>query len=159
MQSGYAKSGLTSDMGLAIASAYQGWTRYSMRAYVSDTHGGWFVHNYGNQAAHGYGDYEDAGVMPAGAVLAKDSFVVRHGKLAAGPLFVMEKMAAGFNADSANWRYTLVMPGGKVIGTTNGAGSNNVEFCIGCHMAAEDTDSMMFLPEEYRATFQAELAE
>lgn len=27
MQSGYAKSGLTSDVGLAIASAYRGWTR------------------------------------------------------------------------------------------------------------------------------------
>ncbi len=153
MQSGYAKSGLTSNMGLAIATAYQGWTRYSMRAYVSNTHGGRFVHNYGNQAARGYGNFEGAGTMPVGAVLAKDSFVVRHGKLAAGPLFVMEKMAAGFNADSGNWRYTLVMPGGKVIGTTHGAGSNNVEFCIGCHMAAEDTDSMMFLPEEYRATF------
>ncbi|MCH7555696.1 MAG: hypothetical protein IIC08_06880 [Proteobacteria bacterium] len=42
------------------------------------------------------------------------------------------------------------MPGGKVIGTTNGPGSGNVEFCIGCHMTAEDTDSLMFLPEDYR---------
>ncbi len=91
--------------------------------------------------------------MPAGAVVAKDSFVVRHGKLVAGPLFVMKKMAAGFNADSGNCRYTLVMPTGKVIGTTNGKGSNNVEFCIGCHMAAEDTDSLMFIPEEHRSTF------
>ena len=153
LQSGYAKSNLTSDMGLSIAAAYQGWTRYSMRAYVSATHGGRFVQNYGNRKASGYGQFENAGTMPAGAVLAKDSFVVKHGKLVAGPMFVMEKMAAGFNADSGNWRYTLVMPTGKVIGTTNGKGSNNVEFCTGCHMAAEDTDSMMFLPEEYRWTF------
>ena len=140
-------------MGLAIAADYQGWSRYSMRAYVSATHGGRFVQNYGNHKARAYGQFENAGTMRAGAVVAKDSFVVKHGKLVAGPLFVMEKMAAGFNADSGNWRYTLVMPTGKVIGTTNGKGSNNVEFCIGCHMAAEDTDSLMFIPEEYRTTF------
>jgi hypothetical protein len=99
-----------------------------MQAYVSATHGGRFVQNYGNHKARAYGQYETAGTMPAGAVVAKGSFVVKHGKLAAGPLFVMEKMAAGFIDDSGNWRYTLVMPGGKVIGTTNGKGSNNVEF-------------------------------
>ena len=153
MQAGYAKSGLESDAGLAIAASYQGWTRYSMRPYVSDTHGGRFVHNYGNRKAASYGRFENAGVMPAGAVLAKDSFLVRNGKVVAGPLFVMEKMPAGFNADSGNWRYTLVMPGGKMIGTTNGKGSGNVGFCIGCHMAADDTDSLFFMPEEYRSSF------
>ena len=77
---------------------------------------------------------------------------MKNGNVVAGPLFVMEKMPAGFNADSGNWRYTLVLPGGKVIGTTNGKGSGNVEFCIGCHMSAEDTDSMMLLPEDYRVS-------
>jgi hypothetical protein len=150
MQAGYAKSKLMSDTGLAIAGQYQGWSLYNTQPYVSNTHGGRFVNNYGNRRAKSYGKYEQAGVMPAGALLAKDSFAVKHGKVVAGPLFVMEKMPAGFNADSDNWRYTLVMPGGKVIGTTNGKGSGNVEFCIGCHMSAGDTDSMMFLPEDYR---------
>ncbi len=153
MKTGYAKSKLTSDSGHMVAQDYQDWRRYSTRPYVSDTHGGRFVQNYSNAVAKTYGKYEDVGKLPAGGVLAKDSFVVRGGKVFAGPLFVMEKMPAGFSSASMNWRYTLVMPDGKVLGTTNGKGSKNVEFCIGCHVGAEDTDSLMFLPEEYRVTF------
>ena len=152
MQAGYAKSKLMSDTGMAVAGQYQGWALYNIQPYISDTHGGRFVNNYGNRRAKAYGKFENVGVMPAGALLAKDSFAVKNGKVVAGPLFVMEKMPAGFNADSGNWRYTLVMPGGKVIGATNGKGSGNVEFCIGCHMSAEDTDSMMLLPEDYRVS-------
>jgi hypothetical protein len=152
MLAGYAKSKLMSDTGLSIAGQYQGWALYNTQPYVSDTHGGRIVNNYGNRSAKAYGKFEQYGAMPAGAVLAKDSFAVKHGKVVAGPLFVMEKMPAGFNADSNNWRYTLVMPGGKVIGTTNGKGSGNVGFCIGCHMAASDNDSMFFLPNEYRVS-------
>ena len=150
MDAGYAKSKLMSDSGLAIAGQYQGWTAYNTQPYVSDTHGGRFVNNYANQRAKAYGEYDNAGDMPTGAVLAKDSFVVRKGQVLAGPLFVMEKMPAGFNADSGNWRYTLVVPSGKAVGTTNGPGSANVEFCIGCHMSVSDTDSMLFIPSEYR---------
>ncbi len=150
LKTGYAKSKLMSAGGVAIAANYQGWKRFSTRAYVSDTHGGRYVQNYGNAVARDYGKYEKVGKMPVGSILAKDSFVVRGGKIMPGPLFVMEKMAAGFNPASGNWRYSLVMPNGKVIGRTNGKGSKNVQFCIGCHLAAEDTDSLYFLPDEYR---------
>ncbi len=155
LKAGYGKSNLMSGSGLAIAADYQGWRRYSTRAYVADTHGGRFVQHYGNSVAKSYGKYEDAGTMPAGSVLAKDSFEVRGGRAFAGPLFVMEKMPAGFHGDSGNWRYTLVMPDGKIIGETNGMGSKNVEFCAGCHTAVTgaETDSPFFPPEEYRATF------
>ena len=153
MKTGYVKSKLTSDSGHAIAQDYQDWRRYSTRPYVSDTHGGRFVQNYSNAVAKTYGKYENIGKMPAGGVVAKDSFVVRGGRVFAGPFFVMEKMPAGFSSASMNWRYTLVMPDGKVVGTTNGKGSKNVEFCIGCHVGAGDTDSLFFLPKEYRVTF------
>jgi hypothetical protein len=65
------------------------------------------------------------------------------------PCRIMEKMQAGFYGDSDDWRYTMVMPNGKVFGTTKGEGSAKVEFCIGCHIGAE-IDSMLFLPEDYR---------
>jgi hypothetical protein len=150
LKQGYGKSALASEItGLAIAASYQNWNRVSTRAYVSATHGQRFVHNYHNAIAQEYTRYEEAGVLSVGAVLAKDSFSVRGGRVQAGPLFVMEKMRAGFNEASQNWRYTLVMPTGKVVGTTNGKGSKNVEFCIGCHVVA-DTDSLYFLPEELR---------
>ena len=61
----------------------------------------------------------------------------------------MEKMASGFNEASGDWRYSMVSPGGKIIGETNGAGSGKVAFCIDCHLAAE-RDSMFFLPEAFR---------
>jgi len=90
--------------------------------------------------------------MPAGAVLAKDSFAVQpNGRTAVGPLFLMEKMHGSFSKASANWRYTLIMPNGQTIGTTNGKGSSNVKFCAECHISvAEEQDSMLLLPEEVR---------
>ena len=147
MKAAYAKSDS------AIAAIYQGWTRYSTVAYPSATHGGRFVQNYADERAQSYGKYESGGTMPIGAQLAKDSFSVKaSGKVAVGPLFIMEKMQAGFNKASDDWRYTMVMPNGAIFGTTNGAGSAKVEFCIGCHQAGADRDSMLFMPEEYRSS-------
>ncbi len=90
--------------------------------------------------------------MPAGSLLAKNSFSVKgNGRASLGPLFLMEKMGKGFNAGSDDWRYTMIMPNGSVYGTTKGKGSDKVQFCVDCHSAvAETTDYMMFLPEEYR---------
>jgi hypothetical protein len=146
MVAGYAKSGLK------VASFYKDWDNFSTQPYVSDTHGGRFVNNYANATGRRYGKFEDAGTMPVGSVLAKDSFVVQaDGKMAAGPLFLMQKMPAGFNKASGDWRYTMVMADGAIFGTTKGAGSAKMGFCIECHAAvAEDQDSMMLLPEEYR---------
>ena len=71
------------------------------------------------------------------------------GKLSVGPLFLMEKMESGFNQASGDWRYALIGPNGKVMGTTGGTGSKGVEFCAACH-AAGDADYMFFMPEEVR---------
>ena len=135
-----------------IALSYAAWPRYSARAYESGTHGGRYVQNYANKKARAYGAFENAGTFPAGSQLAKDSFSVNaNGTVSVGPLFIMEKMPAGFNADSGDWRYTMIMPNGAVFGTTNGRGSGNVEFCIGCHISVSpEQDSVMLLPEEYR---------
>ncbi len=146
MQAGYDKSGNK------YAAAYSKWTIYNTRPYTSATHGGRFVNNFASAKARNYGRYEKAGKMPPGAILAKDSFQVRpDGRTAAGPLFLMEKMHAGFSKASADWRYTLIMANGQTIGATNGKGSANVKFCAECHISvAEDQDSMLFLPEEVR---------
>ena len=143
---GYSKSGLK------VSSYYKDWKNYSNQPYVSDTHGGRYVNNYGNALAASYNKYENAGRMPVGAIAAKDSFVTKaNGKVGPGPLFLMEKMSSNFNKDSGNWRYTMVLPNGQVFGTTNGAGSAKMKFCYECHMAvAVEQDSLMFLPDEYR---------
>jgi len=146
MQAGYNKSGNK------YAAAFSNWKIYNTQPYTSGTHGGRFVNNYANAKAKAYGRYEEAGRMPPGSVLAKDSFAVKpNGKMAAGPLFLMEKMHSGFSRASGDWRYTLIMPSGQTVGVTGGKGSNNVKFCAECHMSvAEDQDSMLLLPDEVR---------
>ena len=111
---------------------------------MSGTHGERYVLNYANEKASNYGKYEKAGKMAPGAVSTKNSFTVNaKGQVSVGPLFLMEKHNAGFNCNSHDWQYTLIMPNGK--------GKASVKFCYECHNAvAEDQDAMMFLPEELR---------
>ncbi len=146
MAEGYAKSGNR------WAVSYRSWRNVAARPYVSDTHGARFVNNYANDVgADNYSLFEEAGPAPAGTVLAKDSFTVgAGGRVGAGPFFLMEKMEAGFNADTGDWRYTLIMPNGRTIGTTGGKGAARVGFCADCHLGVEEYDSRFFLDEEYR---------
>jgi hypothetical protein len=98
-----------------------------------------------------YLKYENAGILPAGAIIAKDSFVVaKDGSLTLGPLFVMEKMEKGFSYVSGDWRYSMVMPDGSFFGETNGENAERVEFCIGCHLAREKYDHLYFVPSKFR---------
>ena len=142
---------MKSESGEDIPVDYLDWSVFNTAPYQSATHGNRFVNNYANPTgADEYGKYEDGGPMPVGSVLAKESFMVTgNGVVKPGPLFVMEKMAAGFLEESGDWRYSMVMPNGKIMGITNGDGSGKVEFCIQCHIVAE-RDSMFFLPDEYR---------
>jgi len=142
-------------MAATIAQEYQGWERLNTTPYVSATHGSRYVNNYpGPEAAQAYGKFEEVGAMPAGGRIAKDSFTVSpDGRVAAGPLFMMEKMPRGFNEASDDWRYAMIMPDGSLFGVTNGPGSQNVQFCAECHaLVADDQDSLYFLPEEFRVT-------
>ena len=97
MVSGYALSGDRA------AAGFRTWRRHNKAPYRSATHGERYVNNYANSAAAGYAGYEDAGEMPVGSVLAKDSFAVtKQGDVFIGPLFLMEKMSEGFNPVSRN---------------------------------------------------------
>ncbi len=138
--------------GVAQIKGYQSWTNVANAPYQSGTHGNRFVNNYAD--SHGdyrYKKFEKAGTMPLGSVLAKDSFVVQSsGKVAIGPMFIMEKMAAGWNKATGDWRYSMVMPNGKVAGATKSKGMS-MKFCAECHESvAPDQDYIMLLPEENR---------
>ncbi|MGE0715729.1 MAG: cytochrome P460 family protein [Alphaproteobacteria bacterium] len=147
MLAAYGKSGR------GTARSYNKWKAFSTQAYVSETHGARYVRNYANPAANAYGRYERAGKLPTGSVLVKDSFMATpEGKLSVGPLFIMEKMAARFNADSGDWKYTMIMPDGSIFGETKGRNAAAMEFCIQCHAAAAEHDHLFFLPERYRAS-------
>ena len=128
------------------------WKIFNSSTYLSETHGGRYLNNYANSIAESaYGKYEDVTQMPVGSVVLKDGFAVnKTGQTGLSPLFVMEKMKAGFNKPTGDWRYTLIMPNGAVVGTTKGKGSSSVQFCVDCHIGGEDNDFMLFLPDEYR---------
>ena len=88
---------------------------------------------------------------PEGTVLAKDGFLVRpDGKMDAGLLFFIEKMALGFNAESGDWRYMLILPNTRIRGTAGGKYSAKTGFCIECHAIKEEAVSCFFLDGEYR---------
>ena len=69
------------------------------------------------------------------------------GDVLTGGLGLMEKMAPGFNPQSRDWRYTMVLSDGTIFGTTKGENAQRVEFCIECHQAAGDeNDHLFFIP-------------
>lgn len=145
LSKGYSRSGLSA------ARDYQHWRKYNHAPYLSSAHGNHYLSNYANPTAAAYGSYEEAGELPVGSVIAKDSFAVTEtGGILLGPLFIMEKMPTGFNYVSGNWRYTLVQPDGTVLGRTKGEGAERVEYCISCHLAVEHQDHLYFVPEPYR---------
>jgi hypothetical protein len=146
MAAGYAKSGD------ANALAYNDWTVYSTAPYTSATHGNRYVNNFANPTGAEYGKFEQGIRLPVGSVLVKDSFVVNaKGQVVFGVLSLMEKMQAGFNAEFSDWRYTMILPTGEVVGTTGGAGSEKVAFCAGCHVAVDESQgSLYFVPRKFR---------
>ena len=133
------------------ASGFIEWRRYNNAPYLSQAHGNTYVNNYVNAAGRAYGRYEEAGTLPVGTVIAKDSFVVHSdGSYELGQLVVMEKMPAGFNRVSGDWRYSAISPTGEILGTTRGANADQVAYCVPCHLARERTDHLFFLPEAFR---------
>ncbi|HEY5700530.1 MAG TPA: cytochrome P460 family protein [Gammaproteobacteria bacterium] len=145
LEAGYARANKS-----AVRS-YLRWRRYNRAPYLSSTHGNHYINNYANETAADYGLFEKAGRLPVGSVIAKDSFsVTETGGVLLGSLFVMEKMPRGFNYVSGDWKYTLIQPDGRILGETNGPGSERVEYCIACHLAAEPQDHLFFMPPAYR---------
>lgn len=135
-----------------VTSEYQSWKRYNSAPYRSAVHGERFLNNYANRLASSYGRYEKLGVMPPGAMIAKDSFTVTEkGHVMTGPFFLMEKKAAGFNPASGDWLYMMIRPGGGLLGITRGRGSENVKFCADCHNTAPPGQDRLFLmPKKVR---------
>ena len=132
--------------------AYQDWKRFTRLPYRAGSHGERFVHHYANEQASKYGDYERAGSLPAGAIVIKDSFsVTRQGQVIHGPLFLMEKMPAGFVSGAGTWRFMMLRGDGSVVGLTGGANENAVKFCAECHAkAGARQDFLYFMPDEAR---------
>jgi len=137
--------------GIPAAEDYLQWTRYSTKPYSSKGHEYRYLNNYANEIADEY--YSQYGAklpMPVGSVLAKDSFVSnKGGRIVLGALTLMEKMSPGFNPKSGDWRFTMILPDGRIMGRTGEDDAVAIEFCHDCHRKSKN-DFMFFLPQEYR---------
>lgn len=144
MSDGYALSGNSS------AEVYQEWRRFSTAPYLSSGHGNRYVSNYGNAISSGYLELEEGAQMPQGSILAKDSFTVTDNqKVYPGALFLMEKLEAGKNPDTGDWRYVMILPDGSLFGDTTGANPDSMEFCHDCHEQVEVLDFLFGVPSGY----------
>ena len=111
-------------------SGYRDWTPVSTLPANPGWHGNRFLLTYVNDVgAEEYLKYlEERGPMPAGTVIAKESFAVKDpGKVKKGPLFFMVKVEAGTAPETADWNYLLVTPGGKPMKI------NQLKACSTCH--------------------------
>lgn len=130
-----------------IAAAYRDWTPTAIRPAVAGPHGNRALNTFANDiAAEQYLKFEDEGVvMPAGSVLAKESFRIntKKGIAQRGPLFIMTKGEAGAAPDAADWIYSAVQPNGKPMKIKQ-------SFCHNCHEAFADQDYLGYPLEDVR---------
>ena len=131
--------------GHEVGANYRDWTVSSTRPAVAGPHGSRLLQTFANDTAAGqYLKFESEGVeMPAGSVLAKESFSIENGKGVIGPLFIMTKLEAGAAPDTDDWHYA---------GLTNSGDEMQVSqsFCHDCHVNWEAQDMLAYPLEEVR---------
>ena len=130
------------------AAAYPSWKAAATQPINPGPHGNRFLQTFVNEV--GYSEYvkfsDERGPMPVGTIIAKESFNVNKKKqVRRGPLFFMEKVAAGDADEFGNWKYSVVQPNGK-------PGKISQKFCHDCHGVFEDQDAMGYPDEDYRVS-------
>jgi len=109
---------------------YRSWTKASAFPAAPGFHGGRFLVTWVNRTgAEAYKKYEEDPQIPAGTVIAKESFSVNDdGKVTKGPLFFMQKVAAGTSEVTMDWYYMAVASNGAPMAV------NVMNACSECHM-------------------------
>lgn len=143
LAAGYAHAGNK------IAEDYRNWQVTSTRPAVAGPHGERFLQTFANDiAAPQYLKFEEKGfVMPVGSVLAKESFTIENGEAAAGPLFIMTKLAEGAAPNAGDLRYDALLPNRNAMNIQQG-------FCADCHLGWDYRDSLAYPLEEVRRSDQ-----
>lgn len=129
-----------------IAAAYTDWQAASTRPAAPGFHSERFLMTYVNPVGYeAYVQFGDHGVeMPVGTQIAKPSFKLsKKLKVRKGPLFTMEKVAAGTADEFDNWVYGGVQPNGKAM-------KFKQSFCHDCHAGFEGQDALGYPVEEVR---------
>ena len=130
-----------------VAAEYRDWAVTATRPGLHGAHSERFLLTFVNEiGAEAYMSYEisEDFTMPVGSVIAKESFKFRDtGAVRRGPLFIMEKVAAGEADEYGNWVYSGVQPDGNPLNISQA-------FCHDCHAAFFDQDSLGYPLEDLR---------
>jgi hypothetical protein len=125
---------------------YRSWTPANTLPANPGFHGGRFLLTWINDVgAEEYLKFaeDDAVNIPAGTVIAKESFSVTvAGKVKHGPLFIMEKRVAGTSPKTNDWYYMAVAPTGTPMAV------NVMKACNECHMENYDFQGGLGYPDE-----------
>ena len=148
LHAGYAK-GAKRWVPAEPVAAFPGWTAAGTAPANPAMHGDRFLFTYVNDIGKDeYLKYAENPVMPVGSMMAKVSFsVTGKGKVRKGPLFLMEKVAAGTSPKTDDWFYYMVAPNGRPQAV------NVFAACADCHQENfGDTGGMGYPVEEVRLT-------
>ena len=142
LRAGYAKSDNE------WAKEYTTWGATASRPANPGPHGGRFLNTFVNEVGLEeylkFSDEREENPMPVGTIVAKESFKVnKKNAVKKGPLFFMEKVAAGTADEYGNWVYTAIQPNGKPVKASQ-------KFCHDCHGAFSDQDALGYPDEDVR---------
>ncbi|MEI4232783.1 hypothetical protein [Roseovarius sp. D22-M7] len=115
------------------------------RPAVQGAHSQRLLQTFANDAAgEQYLKFATEGVeMPAGSVMAKESFGIDDGNGRIGPLFLTTNLEEGASPDTDDWRYAAVTGSGGTMGISQ-------SFCHDCQVQWEAQDMMAYPIEEVR---------
>jgi hypothetical protein len=125
---------------LEVGADYADYRRVSPEPFLSAVHGGRWVEVFVNEV--GADPYLSGDPIPVGTIVVKTSWESRDGRISdvAGPLFVMEKRAPGYDPDNGDWWYAIhwAEPTPKMRETLGGpiywrGRSPRAAYCVDCH--------------------------
>lgn len=125
---------------------YQSWAPANTAPANPGFHSNRYLSTYVNDIGFAeYTKYAENPTIPVGTVIAKESFSISDGgKATNGPLFFMEKVAAGVSPETDDWYYMMVDARGRPQAV------NVVSACHECHSGFGDTGNMGYPVEEVR---------
>lgn len=128
---------------------YRNWKRVSSMPANPGFHSERFLVTWVNDVgADAYMKYAESPDIPAGTLIAKESFMITaKGKVRRGPLFLMEKVAAGTSPKTMDWYYMMVNQNGAPMAVDVPTACNT------CHMENYGHQGALGYPvEEVRVT-------
>lgn len=139
---------------LQVAADYHSFTEVTRRPFFSTDHGGRWSRIYVNAAGMQVGlatVFQQNAALPVGSIIVDETVEDAAGKpsTAPGPLFVMEKRAAGYAPRAGNWWWGLYWqkpPAHPDRPLNWHSPQPQVAHCAGCHRMFVPTDWLGRIP-------------